>query len=96
LRTIREEHKYREQLDALAISHKRLDEVMIGVSFTMARNPEEFTKVPGTNLSIARTDAYPDAPALRIFFTYNPYEVHLLFVEFAEEPENVMDEDPSA
>jgi hypothetical protein len=65
---------------------------MIGVTFTMARNPEEFTKVPGTNLSIARTDAYPDAPALRIFFTYNPYEAHLLFVEFAEEPDNFMNE----
>ena len=84
MRTIREETKYREQLDALAIDHKRLDDLMLGLMFALARSPEQFHKIPGTSLSIAKTDVYPGAPALRIFFVYNPYEVHLLAVEFIE------------
>jgi hypothetical protein len=34
---------------------------------------------------VAKTAVYPNAPALRIFFTYNDTEVHLLVIEFAEE-----------
>ncbi len=87
-RTIRQEPKFNEQLEALGISHKRLDEVLEGVAFALAREPERFPRIPGTQLSIVKTPVYLNAPSLRIFFTYNTYneeEVHLLTVEFCED-----------
>jgi hypothetical protein len=85
LRTVREEPKFREQLDALATDHRRLDDVLAALYFALARRPEMFPAISGTSLSLAKTEFYPDAPALRIFFTYTDTEVHLLAVEFAEE-----------
>ena len=84
-RTIRQEPKFNEQLEALGVTHKRLDEVLEGVCFALSRNPERFPRVPGTQLSIIKTPVYPGAPSLRIFFTFNEEEVHLLMVEFCEE-----------
>lgn len=84
LRTVREEPKFTEQLQALAADHKRLDDVLSALYFELAREPEIFPTVPGTSLSVAKTAVYPDAPALRIFFTYTDTEVHLMHVEFAE------------
>lgn len=37
--------------------------------------------MPGTLLSVAKTDAYPDIPALRIFFRFTALEVHLIVLE---------------
>lgn len=85
LRTLREEPKFREQFEALAASHERLDDVLAALYFSLARQPEVFPTIPGTSLSVAKTAVYPNAPALRIFFTYNDTEVHLLVIEFAEE-----------
>ena len=84
-RTIRQEPKFNEQLEALGISYRRLDEVLEGVCFALAREPERFSRIPGTQLSIIKTPVYPNAPSLRIFFTYNEEEVHLLAVEFCED-----------
>lgn len=39
---------------------------------------------PGPGYRSQKTSCYPNAPALRMFFTYNPYEVHLLWLEFME------------
>ncbi len=85
LRTIREEPKFEEQCQALAIIHKRLDEVLSGLYFSLARHPETFPAIPGTSLSIAKTAVYPDAPAVRVFFTFSDTEVHLLTIEFTED-----------
>ena len=51
----------------------------------LSRHPEQFPRVPGTQISIIKTPVYPNAPSLRIFFTYSEEEVHLLVVEFCEE-----------
>lgn len=85
LRTVREEPKFHEQLEGLAASHRRLEDVLGALYFSLARQPEAFPRIPGTGLSVAKTAVYPDAPALRIFFTYSDTEVHILAVEFAEE-----------
>jgi len=85
-RTIRQEPKFNEQLEALGISYRRLDEVLEGVCFALAREPERFSRIPGTQLSIIKTPVYPNAPSLRIFFTYNEEEeVHVPAVEFRED-----------
>ena len=85
IRTIRQEPKFDEQLDGLGITCKRLDAILEGVGFALARAPESFERVPGTLLSILKTAVHPGAPSLRVFFTYNEYEVHLLMIEFCED-----------
>lgn len=85
LRTIRQEPKFDEQLRELGISCRRLDEILDGVCFGLARDPESFGVVPGTHLSILKTAVFPQAPSLRIFFTYTDNEVCLLWVELCED-----------
>jgi hypothetical protein len=85
LRTVREESKFREQIEAMAVGHERLDDVLAAPYFSLARQPEIYPTIPATSLSLAKTAVYPNAPALRIFFTYNDTEVHPLVIEFAEE-----------
>ena len=49
-----------------------------------AKHPEIFPGARGTPFSFARLVVYSDAPALRVFFTYDATEVRLICVEFAE------------
>lgn len=66
-------------------THKRLDDVLADLYFSLARQPEVFPAISDTSLSVAKTAVYPDVPSHRIFFTYDDTEVHLLVIEFAEE-----------
>lgn len=71
-------------MDGLAINHRRIDEVLSGIEYGLAKHPEMFEKIPGTGDSMVTTYFYRDAPAIRILFTYTATEVHLVAVEFAE------------
>ena len=84
-RTIRQEPRFDEQIERLGISHKRLDAVLLAVGFGLCREPERFPKVPGTCLSVIKCAVYPEAPSVRIFFTYTEDEVHLIMIEFSED-----------
>jgi hypothetical protein len=84
IRTIVREHLFQEQLEGLALDHPRIEEVLAGIEYGLAKHPELFEKVPGSRNSMVTTYVYPDAPAIRILFTYSATEVHLLAVEFAE------------
>jgi hypothetical protein len=81
-RTIIQEPTFDAQIAILAISHKRLDEVLLGIHISLANHPDKCPKIPGTLLSAVKTRFYPEAPALRIFFTYDEDEVHLHHIEF--------------
>src|ERR1700733_9962143 len=83
--TIRQEPSFDEELAPLTTSHKRLDEVIFGATFSLAREPELCHKVPGTAIRIYKTAVDPDAPSVRIFFTLTDDEVRLLHVEFCED-----------
>lgn len=85
LRTIRQEPRFDEQLGELGVSHKRLDEVLAGAAFGVSHAPENYPIVPGTVLRVLETVTYPNAPSIRIFFTFDDEEVHFLHVEFCEE-----------
>jgi hypothetical protein len=50
---------------------------------SLAENPEILPKAPGSPFSCARLVIYRDAPALRVFFTYDATQVRLICVEFA-------------
>ena len=87
LRTIRQEPRFNEQLEGLGVEHKRLDDVLGGVHFAVSHSPEKYPSAPGTTLRVLKTVTYPSAPSIRIFFTFDDNEVHLLHVEFCEEVE---------
>lgn len=85
LRTVIREPVFQQQLDGLAISHKRIEEVLSGIEYGLAKHPEKFEKVAGTQFSMAKTNFYRGAPSIRILFKYNATEVHLIAIEFAED-----------
>ena len=89
-REIVEEQKFKDQVEALGLSWKRLDEVLSGISISLAVRPEFWPKIPGTAFSVLKTLHYPKCPPLRVFFTYDALQVHLWYVEEidASEPEN--------
>jgi hypothetical protein len=83
-RHVRFEPLFDEQLKALGVDPQWLDDATVGLDLALAKHPEIFPKVPGTNLRCAKLVIYDDAPALRVFFTYDATEVRVICVEFAE------------
>lgn len=80
-RTIVEDDSFSGAFNPLKISHRRLDEVLIGVHVALCMRPEICIRIEGTVLSMIKTREFPGIPALRIFFTYTDEEVHLRHVE---------------
>jgi hypothetical protein len=85
IRTIRRELLFQRQLEGLAIHHRRIEEVLSGIEYGLAKHPELFAKVPGSRDCVVTTYVYHDAPSLRILFTYTATEVHLTAIEFADD-----------
>jgi hypothetical protein len=85
LRTFRQEPKFDEEVAALGITHKRLDAILASATYALAREPQRCEKIDGTSVSVYKTVVYPDAPSVRIFFTYTEDEVHLLHIEFCDD-----------
>jgi hypothetical protein len=81
-RDVRFEPLFDEQLKGLAVDPQWLDAAISGLDESISRHPEIFPKAPGTNISCARLIVYKDAPALRVFFTYDTTVVRVLSVEF--------------
>ncbi|WP_143448750.1 hypothetical protein [Kineosporia sp. A_224] len=64
------------------MSVKRLDEVTSGVVWAAGINAELLPAVPGTALRCVITDAFPDAPSLRIFLKIEDSDyVELVWIE---------------
>jgi len=84
IRTIIREPLFQQQLEQLALDHRRIEEVLAGIEYGLGKHPEMFAKIPGTRDCMVKTYFYPDAPAIRILFTYTAVEVHLEAIEFAE------------
>ena len=58
--------------------------MLAGIEYGLAKHPERVEKVPGGRDCVVRTNFYPNAPPIRILFTYTAVEVHLEAIEFAE------------
>ena len=63
-RQIREEKRFREQLEELRIDARHWDEVFYGLSFDIARRPELFERIQGGPLRVATIECYPGLPEL--------------------------------
>ena len=67
-RTVIEDHTFWEQARLLQPAAKRLDEVIDGVVWLVANHAEACPVIQG-KLRVAFTNPFPDAPAVRIFFS---------------------------
>jgi hypothetical protein len=87
-RQIIEEIQFQEEKIRIARSVKRLDDILFGVTWALARKPESFDRVGTLGLYLAKTDVVPPAmPSLYIWFWFDDDEVHLLSIEFAPKNE---------
>lgn len=85
-REIVETDGFQKDKERVATDAKRLDEMLLGVTWAMSQHPEHFPLVPGTKrLHMAATDPFPDAPPARVWFTFDDEQIELLGLEFAED-----------
>lgn len=75
LRTIRYEGNCESVLDRIEDEHG--DSAIIGLEWALARKPEEWFQIPGTNLYMARTRE----PQIRAFFTFDDKVVSVLQID---------------
>lgn len=85
-RTLIESQRYRESLAALG-DPERLDDVLRGVMWALSTNPDVYEVVNGMkDIRLLKTDIFPGAPSLRIWFRIdeNGQHVHLEEIEALE------------
>ena len=64
---------------------KRFDEIIIGISFVIAKSPGEFPEIDNTGIRIAKTRETPDNPPLTIYF--KEYDEKIVFLDVEITPE---------
>lgn len=84
--TIYESEEYCAARDAISTDVRRIDDLLDAIMWGLGQDPHQFSQISG-NLWMAKTDPYPDAPALRVWFLLeNPeFEIHLLHIETIED-----------
>ena len=80
-RGIVESDLYREAKDTLPVTCQRLDEMLHGITWVLARKPDEFPRVHGSTLHRARTEDFPGLPVFLIWFTFDQDTVTLQLIE---------------
>jgi len=100
-RTVVETDLYRQGVDALKVSWKRLDHILAGITHKIAVEPEYFPLLPGIEARRALTNKYPpDVPCrLAVWFTVERDTVILQHIELFDQDEHVDpvdDYDPDA
>jgi hypothetical protein len=83
-RQVIQDQTFDEQAALLARNTKRLDDIIDGAIWMIANHAEDSAIIEG-NLRVVFTDPFPDAPAMRIFFTItdaNNCTVH--WIEYLE------------
>lgn len=81
IRQIAYDQTFLDQAALIQPDAARLDELLNGVLWQIATHAED-CEVVEQNLRVAFTDPFPDAPAMRIFFTItNDYTCTLHWIE---------------
>lgn len=87
-RQVVEEGQFEREKKKILKSSKRLDEILFGLTWALARAPESFFNVEGTSLYLAKTDAIPKTcSALYVWFTFDDETVLLRSIELAPKAE---------
>jgi hypothetical protein len=100
-RTLIETDLYRQGVDALKVSWRRLDEILEGITHKIAVEPDYFPLLPGIEARRALTNKYlPDVPRrFAVWFTVDGETIILQHIETYSQDENfdpVDDYDPDA
>ena len=70
------------QVNELRGSVPRVDDVLSGLKWAIARKPDEFPVVQEKrSLHLAKTRRYGDVPPMRVFFTFDKKKVTLRWIE---------------
>jgi len=88
MRTIVEEQGYKEQIQALRVKWKRLDEALGEVATAICQIPDLFPQVPNSGdpgLRRLKLVGYEGVPPLSIFFSYTATEVRLHLAEIIDQ-----------
>jgi hypothetical protein len=67
-RNVIQDNTFTEQAQLLEPDAKRLDDLIDGAVWIISNHAESCPVIQG-NLRVVFTDAFPDAPAMRIYFT---------------------------
>ncbi len=84
MRDIVEEDSFKERLNELRINNKRMDEALDAICLALARRPELFPLVPGTNIRRLRLQNCIGVPESNVWFTYTQHAVRLLTIELVQ------------
>lgn len=76
-----DEPLYTDQINALRIDWRRLDDAFEEMQSAILLVPDIFPQVPGTRLRRVRLVGFPDVPPLSIFFAVVGDEAHLVAAE---------------
>lgn len=84
-RTVRRSALFDEAAIRIETDAKRLDEQLRGIEWHIARDAEGGWQVRYSNLYLIKTDPWPDAPALRVYYTIDDDNYCTLqWIEFIE------------
>jgi hypothetical protein len=85
IREIVEQERLGHILEGLGVSVHKLDDIISGLSATIARRPEKFAREPQTGWSRIVVKGFPpEIPALSIWFTYDEDHVYIEHVQRLE------------
>ena len=90
MRTLVESELYSRCSAAIQPDAHRLDEALRFPLAAIAEHPERFPRIPGTKLRRVRTNQFPGAPALLLFFSIdNDDECTLWWLEKLPTPPEI-------
>jgi hypothetical protein len=76
-----EETLYRAQCNRIEPDARRLDEILEGLYWGLGQDPRQGFPIPNTRLWLLKTDAFPNAPRLRIWYSFDTVKVYLRAIE---------------
>jgi hypothetical protein len=84
------EHQlFADMRDELEPDVQRMDEILEGFYWALGTDPTQFFRLyPDRNLWLAKTDAFPGAPRLQVWYRLNPPQVELLAIELIMDDES--------
>jgi hypothetical protein len=85
IRNIVEQERLAQILEGLGVSANKLDDIIGGLSKTIARGPEKFAREPHTGWSRIVVKAFPpEIPALAIWFTFDENCIYIEHIQALE------------
>jgi len=82
---IKEAELFAAQSAQIEPNVQRMDEIMESVFWGLGQDPGQFSNVQDTRLWVVKTDPFPGAPRLRIWYTFDDRQVTLLSIEPIED-----------